>query len=219
MSLLTFSVPVLTALDDGHIIRRAVSMVLRILGVLTVLAGIFAAIAILKESFRLPTEGTVGGLILAVVFAAAIAAIVQVLFYRARGIEKLEPSLFTVIPLSGILLRTLGEIYATLSVAIGVGGCIFIWLSGFSPLRFFGVVRGLFPSIATDGTFLGGVFFLVNFALVGFFGLLFFHLLSESVIVLADIAIHVRMVARQPTVTGLSREPAGLAGSSRSPTP
>ena len=53
--------------------------------------------------------------------------------------------------------------------------------------------------MAAGGTFLSGFMFLLNLALLSFFGLLLVYFLAESVVVLADIAKNTRTVAKQMT--------------------
>ena len=64
-------------------IRTSIALALRAFSVLILLAGIYGLIEILKASFRLPTEGTIGGLMLAIVFSAAVLAVMQILLCRA----------------------------------------------------------------------------------------------------------------------------------------
>lgn len=187
---------VLDALDDGRVIRTSVALVLRALAVLFLLAGVYLLVEILKASFRLSTEGTIGGLVLALFFAAAVLGVVQIVFYRAREINERERAPFIVIPICSILFRVLGEIYATLGIAIAIGGCFYIWFSKLAPFALLGPMYHLFPSIPPEGTFLGGVLFLLNLGLLSFFGLLGFYFLSESVVAVIEIAKNTRHLAK-----------------------
>ena len=193
---LFFFRPILKALDQGNIIRTIVVFVLRALAVLSILGGLFMLIEILKVSFQLPTQGTIGGLLLAIIFVAAIASVFQIFLYRAESVRDLGKSPFTVIPIFSILFRTFGETNATFGVAAGVGGCLFIWLSGMSPARFLPGIGDLLPS-ASGGTFLEGILFLVWSALVSFVFLVGFYFLAEAVVVVVDIARNVRLLVQQ----------------------
>ena len=198
---LLFFRPVLEALDQGNIIRTIVVFVLRALAVLTVLGGLFLLIEILKLSFQLPTQGTIGGLLFAIIFVAAIASLFQIFLYRAESVRDLGESPFTVIPIFSILFRTFGEANATFGVAAGVGGCLFIWLSGVSPARFLPGIGELLPSVS-GGTFLEGALFLVWSALVSFAFLVGFYFLAEAVVVVVDIARNVRLLVQQGETAG-----------------
>jgi len=194
MQLLSFFRPVLDALTDGKVIRTYVALALQVFGILSLVGGVYLLVEILKASFELPTAGTIGGLLLAIVFVAAVLAVAQIFFYRAANIRDLGESQFTVIPIFSILFRCFGEIYATFGVAIGVGGCIFIWFSGVNPLELLRGVAGFFPSLYPEGTFLGGLLFLVYFALMSFGIIIIFYFLAESTVVLVDIAKNIRLL-------------------------
>ncbi len=199
MIVLNFFKPVLDALDDGKIIRLVISFILQFFGVLSLIGGVYILVEILKVSFELPTEGTIGGLILSIIFIAAVLAVVQIYFYRAKNIRDLGESQFTVIPIFSILLRCLGEVYATIGVAIGVGGCIFIWLSGSEIEELFELLGKFFPlpPFEAEATFLGGLIFLVYSALLSFVVILLFYFLAESTIVLVDIAKNIRYLLQK----------------------
>jgi hypothetical protein len=169
--------------------------------VLTVLGGLYFLIEILKLSFQLPTQGTIGGLLFAIIFVAAIAALFQIYFYRAESVRNLGESPFTVIPIFSILFRTLGETYATFGVAVGVGGCVFIWLSGMSPMRFLPGIGEMLPAVS-GGTFLDGVEFLVLAVVLSFVFLIGFYFLAEAVVVVVDIACNIRLLVQQGGVAG-----------------
>lgn len=197
--------PILESLDRGQFIRESVALVLRVLAILGAIASLFLVIEMIKLSFQLPTEGTVGGLLLSILFAVSIVVIVQILFTRASHIAMLGDSSFTVIPVFSLLLRASGEMYATLTAAVGVGGCLFIWFAKLNPLQLLGGVGAFVPAYSTEGTFLGGLLFLVYLLLLSFAILVFFYFLAEATVVLADIAVNIRRLVSQANVAGLPR--------------
>ena len=192
-----FFYPVLDALSEGKVIRKFVAIALRVLGVLALVAGAYLLIEIFKMAFQLPTEGTIGGLLFAVIFAGTIVAVAQIHWYRANSVVGLGDSPFTLIPIVSVLLRLAGEVYATLAVSIGVGGCLVIWFASSNPL---GMIRGLgelLPS-STPGTgFLGGIFFLVYLSVASLLVLVLFYFFAEASVVLVDVARHVRLLVKQ----------------------
>jgi hypothetical protein len=197
MTPVKFYFPILLALEDGKVIRAAVAWALRIVGVLQAAAGLFLVIEVLKFSFRLESgEATLGGMILAAVVLVSVACIAQICFYRATSIDNLGDSIFTVTPVLSILLRAAGEVYATAGVAIGVGGCLFLWFAKINPLSLLGEFGELLPSSRAEGTFLGGLAFLAYLSLASFAWLIICYFLAETVVVLADIARNVRLLAR-----------------------
>jgi hypothetical protein len=189
---------VLEALDKGNVIRTAVVLALRILGILSVLAGIFVTVELLRAAFTLNAQGIVGGLLFALVILAASAALLETYFYRAASVGALGESAFTVMPIVSMLFRLAGEAYAIVGVAAGVGGCLFIWFSGLSPGQVLPGVEQFMPFAPLGGTFLGGLLFLVWILVMSFLALLGFYFLSEFVVVVVDIAQNVRLLVKQP---------------------
>lgn len=198
---LPLSRTVFEGLERGSVIRRAVALALRILGILLALAGIYFLVQILKFSFQtgVPTQYTLGGLILAALLALGIFGMMQVCFFRAATINRLGESPFTVMPVISILLRAFGEVYAVALTTLGFGGCLFIWFSGTNPMNLLGSIGSFLPQpqlLGGNGMFLDGVEFLVTMALVAFGFLVLFYFLAELVVVLADIARNVRLLVK-----------------------
>ena len=192
-----FFYPVLDALGDGRIIRKGVSTALQVLAVLDLLGGAYLLVEILKAAFQMPTDGTIGGLLFAVIFLGTVLAIAQILWYRAASVRNLGDSPFTVIPVVAVLLRTAGEVYATAGVSVGVGGCLFLWLAKGNPMGLLQGLGGVLPSASADASFLGGIMFLLYLSVASFFMLIVFYFLAESIVVTVDIARHVRQLVRQ----------------------
>lgn len=182
---------------------RPLPIVLQVGAVVVLLAGLLAVIQILKLAFQMQeATATIGGLLLAVLMAAALFGVAQIYLYRAQSIRELEDSPFTVIPILSILFRTTGEAYAVFAVAFGVGGCLFTWLSGMSPRMLLAAMGDFLPPMlggAGGSSFVDGLMFLVFMVLAAFASLVAFYALAELVIVLVDIAINVRRVANRQT--------------------
>jgi hypothetical protein len=206
-----FFYPVLDALNDGKVIRGFVAVALKVMGVLSLLAGVYLLIEILKVAFQLPTDGTIGGLLFAAIFIATVLSVAQIFWYRAGSVASLGDSTFTVIPIVSILLRTAGEVYAALGVATGVGGCVFIWFSMNNPLGLVPGLGGLLPSASPGTGFLGGISFLVYLSVASLLVLVFFYFLAEASAVLVDIARHIRLLVKQGAA-GTERSSAATAG-------
>ncbi len=184
--------PVLDSLNEGKVIRKCVTIAMKVVGVLFALLGLILVIEILKASFELPTEGTLGGVLLALLFAAGAAVVVQILYYHAEQVKTLGESQYTVIPIVAILLRALGEAYAAMAAAIGVGGCLFIWLAKTSPVGLIGGMGLLTPGYLGEMSFIGGIFFLVYTLVAGFAALMLSYFFAEATVVLVDIAKNTR---------------------------
>jgi hypothetical protein len=194
-----FFYPILRALSNGRIIRASVAIGLRVLAVLSVLCGGYLLVELLKVVFQpqVPTEAAAGGLLFGLIFLAAVLAVGQIFWYRADSVRDLGDSPFTAIPIVSILFRAAGEVYATVGASVAVGGCLFIWFARAYPYVLLGGLGGWLPSTRSEPTFLGGLSFLGYVGLVSFLMLIFFYFLAESIVVMADIAVHVRLLAGQ----------------------
>jgi len=195
--------PVLRPLEDGKVLRTLMALFLRIVGVCCALGALFLDLGLVRAAFQTPlTQVTIAFLLLAALVLAAGVASFFIYFYRAASIASLGDSPFTVIPIVSFLCRTAGEVYAVAMTLIGIGGCLFVWLTGQNP----GGILGQFsmnPFLTElelgSGPFIGGIVTLL-FALLGGFAALFFsYFLAEFVVVIADIAINVRVLAQRPT--------------------
>lgn len=194
MSLLTFYYPVLNALSRGPVIRKAVAIGLRIVGGLIALAGLFGIITLLKFILQpgVPPEATLGGLLLAGLITVALLCVVQICFYRARAIDTLPNSDYTVIPIISITLRAIGEILGTLGLATAIGGFLVILLSsgelGTQLLGASGLPGIFLPGSSPQSSFVAGLSVLAYAAMMSFAAVLFFYFLAEYVVVQVDIA-------------------------------
>ena len=197
-----FFYPVLDALNDGRVIRKVAAVALRILGVVFALGGLVLAIEILKYSFRpdTTTEATLGGLLFSLALLAAFACVIEIHFYHARDIGQLGETAFAVIPVVSILCRVAGEVYATLLLGVGIGGCAFLWLAKVSPLAFLGALGGLLPASNLEASFLGGALLLMEMCLLALAVLAGFYAAAEGLLLAVEVAGDVRLLSGQAPV-------------------
>jgi len=194
---LTVTRTVLVALSQGKVIRSSIATAMQIGAILVLLFALLALVAILKVSFQLPSiAATVGGIIVAVSLTAAFFAMAQIYLFRAQSVRELPDSPFTIIPILSILLRAAGETYAVLALFFGIGGCLFIWLSGMSPASLAPGLEILVPSLPGAGEggagLLDGLIFLARIWFAAFVALIIFYAFAEMVVVGVDIALNVR---------------------------
>src|ERR1051326_1470577 len=168
MSTLSFFRPALDALNDGKVIRSAIIFSLRILAVLVVFGGVYLLIDILKASFDMRTEGTIGGIIFSVILLSSTITIAQIFIHRSSTIQHMDETPFSFFPVCSVLVRAFGEAYASLCLAVGMGGCVFMWLAKDNPLYFLGDLVKFLPTVTPEHTFLGGIFFMAYFVLFSF---------------------------------------------------
>ena len=188
---------VLRALSEGKIIRSSIAVALQVVALLVLLGGLLALIQMLKYSFQLPSAAaTIGGLVCSALLAAAAFGASQICLFRAQSIRDLDDSPFQVLPILSMLFPCGRENYAVTALALGVGGCLFIWFSGTSPLSLlFGLAQFMpFMSLLAGGGggFLDGLIFLAMLSGAAFVGLVAMYAWAELVLVGVDIAINVR---------------------------
>lgn len=193
--------PFFHALSDGKLIRLTVAWVLRILAVLMALIGLLWSIAFIVFGFKASDNGlgerTAGILIGCVIFALVGLAwgylTAGIFAFRARSISDLGDSHFTVLSILSQLFRLNGELIFVTYSLLGAGGCLFVWLTDFSPFSQLGMLGDELPFVGHAGTgFLGGIELAIFFLLVAFAGIVFFYALAELSVVLVEIALNTR---------------------------
>jgi len=188
-------------INDGKILRLTAAWVLRVLAVLLALVGLLVAIFFIRLGIR-SDEGTLGVHSAGILFGCLLFALVGlvwgylqagILFYRARTIDELEDSNFTVLSILSLIFRLCGEqLFITYSL-LGAGGCLFVWLTDSNPISALGMFASELPfaSAARSG-FLGGIELAVVLLLIAFVLLIVFYAAAESTVVLVEIALNTR---------------------------
>lgn len=194
-----FSVkPFFNALSDGKIIRLATTWVLRVLGVISPVCGLVGFILILRPAFQGANGGfdnrsagaLLGSLILALLGLCWGYLCFSLCFFRASCVLKLADGHFTVLPILSILFKLNGEMFFITYSLIGIGGCLFVWFSDFSP-----PLLGGFPFLGGESTgFLGGIEFAVLGLLSAFIGIIISYALAELTVILVEIATNTRRI-------------------------
>lgn len=176
----------LQLISQGKLFRRVFAIALQVLAVVIGLVGVVVWIETWEPVVDLLPPGILGGIIFQMLFAVAVYMIVHTLLIRAKDITQLPESEFTVIPIVGIFLKLIGEVIACYGIFIAVAGGILLWFAGPGADS---VLKQVAPFPDRDSEpFGGGVLLMVVGAIVAFFSLVFFYLLSELVVVWVAIA-------------------------------
>jgi hypothetical protein len=232
MKLFAFLEPFFHALSDGKIIRLTVAWVLRVLSVITALVALFGFIAIIGVGFK-ASEGDLGtrsaglliGCVLLALFVLAWGYLSAGIFtFRARSVEELGDSHFTVLSIVSLLFRLNGEMAFVTYSLLGVGGCLFVWFTDASPFSSLGMLGEELPFAGHASTgFLGGIELVVLFLLIAFVCIVFFYALAELSVVLVEIALNTRGLHPAPAAPAPipvpAPQPAPLASSTRAEHP
>jgi hypothetical protein len=187
-----FYYPVLRALGNGGVIRTCVVWGLKIAAVAAVLVALLSAFGVLTVSQGTGASGMLGAVVLALVVIATSLCVAQVCWFRAGSIEALRDADYTLIPMASILFRMGGECGATAFAGLGIGACLFLWLSPGGGLGGLPLPIGL----PVPSGFLGGILALLYSALLAFLSLISGYLAAEWTVVLVDIAESIHKIRR-----------------------
>ncbi len=188
-----FMETVLEKISEGKFFRQMFAITLQIIAVVIVVSALIAWITVWKSISGLSSEAVLGIIIFQLLFIIAIYMCVHVLIIRAANINALPDSDYTVIPIVSITLKAFGEIYASFVMVIAIGGGILTWFIGSSALYLIKNSAPLVPSYGSGEGFWGGLVFMAGGVFAALIGLVLFYFLSESVIVLVDIAKNIKI--------------------------
>lgn len=187
-----FMESVLRLISQGKFFNKAFAFALRVIAVAVAFAGLVAWIFSWKTIFGFSATGIIGGIVFQLFYVIAIYTVVHTLLLRSQNIDNLPEAEYTVIPIASITFKLMGEAYAGFVAVISVAGGIFTWLAGKEVKATFGLMTPMIPHFG-DVSFLGGLVFCLGGILVAFSVLVLFYFLSESVIVMVDIARNTKM--------------------------
>lgn len=199
-----FMKPLLQRISEGSFFKKIFSIILNIAGVIIALVGLVSFVKMWKFIFELSPSGILGGIIFQLFLLIGIYMLVHILIIRAKEIDNLPESEFTVIPIVSIFLKMIGELYASFISIISVGVGILFWFAGWYAGDLFREIFNFIPSFMPkhfglilqfgDEPFVQGLLVVIGGFFNAFFTLVFFYLLSEGVVVLVNMARDMRMI-------------------------
>lgn len=191
-----FMGPAIQAISEGRVFQRIFALILRVVGVLTLLFLAYTWIRMWSLVFHLGSFfAVVGGIIFQGIFIIGAYMVLHAIFIRAGTLAKLPEGDFVVIPIMSVLLRLAGEIYASILATVAVGGCILAWFAGDRAMYLLSTVSGGMP-LPTGSGFVGGLMLLIVGICAAFASLVIFYFLAELLVIFADIALNSRVTSR-----------------------
>lgn len=187
-----FMKPFIENLSKKTVFTKTFATTLRVLAVISILAAVVIWILLWKFVFEIPSTGIAGGVIFQIFFLVGIYMAAHAAFLRAQEIAKLKTKEYTVVPVVSVFLKLLGEIYASLTAAVALGGGILIWFAGGYGLQLLEEVPKFIPQYGGGTTFLGGVIFLIGGLIFAFFTLIAFYFAAEFFMIVTDIALNTK---------------------------
>lgn len=200
--------PILDALHDGRIFRRIFSIALKSVAALVVLGTLLTLVTVLGLAFGdfMPAEARIGVLLFTVVILAMASLQVNVLLYHARGVEQLPPTAVVLSSIMFSMVRMVGECFAILMCAFGIGGFFAGIFGAGSVISQTGF--GAVPGMGLVGGTGSGAVLLVTALLLAFVGLTLAYFIAEQGTLLGDIAMSIRKLV--PYSAGLAVTPAPM---------
>jgi len=192
MDKIFFMKPFIENFSKKNVFTKTFATILRILAVISILAAVVIWILLWKFVFEIPSTGIAGGVIFQIFFLVGIYMAAHAAFLRAQDISKFKPKEYTVVPVVTVFLKLLGEIYASLTAAVALGGGILIWFAGGYGLQLLEEVPQFIPQYGGGTTFLGGVLFLIGGLIFSFFTLIAFYFAAEFFNIVTDIALNTK---------------------------
>lgn len=185
--------PFFNALSNGRLLRSVVAWVLRILSALIALAtllGFFKIIQLIAhDQGSRDAKSLLAGLLVLIVCLVWGYVVAGVFAYRARSVAKLEDSHFSILSILSLLFRLNGEVALVSYTLLGMGGCLFVWITGATPSNLLGLLPIAIPFAGREGEgFLSGIGFCIVMLLVAFAAIVLFYALAELTVVLVEIA-------------------------------
>lgn len=168
----------LRLISEGRLFKVAFAWLLRLLCVAALVEAIWVSIELWRGGGS-STQAVFGQLVFQVALALAAYLVAHLCWLRAQDVAAMpQTGGEVIIPLARLLLRLGGELYASLMVALGVGGAVMVWISAGDARVDQAVLRLLLPGFGGD-PFPAGLNLLMTGLASGALGLLIGYLASE----------------------------------------
>ncbi len=175
--------PLLERISDGKFFTLIFSWLMRILACVTLIVFLWGSFKLWSNLSGATGQIFIGALVAEVFMAAIVYAVFNILWIRAYDVQKLPLAKdYSVTPIVTILIKTSGEIMATLVIFYGLAISITLWIAG--P----GIMRMIPFSIPLPGLSGGGAGAMVYGIIAGFLILAVSYFIAETFGALVDIA-------------------------------
>ena len=183
--------PITDALQSGKTIQKVISVVLRVFSVLFGLGLLVIWILNWRFINQFNFFGGLGYLIWQVVFLFAGIIITKILFQRALEIVDLPESEYVITPILAVMMVTVGEAVFIFLALMSVPAMLTIWFAGrglFHGASSIGMMLSALNLFSPANIFMAGISVFISCWVVGFLTLVFFRLITETVLALVSIA-------------------------------
>jgi hypothetical protein len=191
MSKLPLVPALLRLISEGSLFKQVFAWLLRLWTVSAIVAGVWFSIE-LWRSGGTSSQAVFGNLVFQVALALAFYLVAHLSWVRAQDVAAM-PQIAgeVIIPLTRLLLRLGGELYASLTAVLGTGGALMIWISAGEARPDLAELRVVLPGAGGD-PFPAGLAMLLTGLASAALGLLGGYLASELLGLLCAIESNTR---------------------------
>ncbi|MCM2250198.1 MAG: hypothetical protein NDI58_06525 [Geothrix sp.] len=191
MSKLPLVPALLRLISEGSLFKQVFAWLLRLWTVSAIVAGVWLSIE-LWRSGGTSSQAVFGNLVFQVALALAFYLVAHLSWVRAQDVAAM-PQIAgeVIIPLTRLLLRLGGELYASLTAVLGTGGALMIWISAGEARPDLAELRVVLPGAGGD-PFPAGLAMLLTGLASAALGLLGGYLASELLGLLCAIESNTR---------------------------
>lgn len=191
MSKLPLVPALLRLISEGSLFKQVFAWLLRLWTVSAIVAGVWLSIE-LWRSGGTSSQAVFGQLVFQVALALAFYLVAHLSWVRAQDVAAM-PQIAgeVIIPLTRLLLRLGGELYASLMAVLGTGGALMIWISAGEARPELAELRVVLPGAGGD-PFPAGLAMLLTGLASAALGLLGGYLASELLGLLCAIESNTR---------------------------
>jgi hypothetical protein len=201
-----FMKPVLNWLGRPANFNRVMAITMRTTAVLIVPLCLVTFFKVGKVIFELPASEMLGGIIFEVAYMLAIYCVVHGLYIRAQDIDHLNGEQFNMLPLSAIVVRSVGEVGAAYLAWVSLGGGIYVWFTAKSIRTLLDPLPALLP-VFGGTNFIGGIQFMTAGMLSAVVMLGIAYLLAEGLLLVNVASKRLQGNTAPAETSTLSQEP------------
>jgi hypothetical protein len=181
----------LRLISEGSLFKQVFAWLLRLWAVSAVVAGVWLSIELWRSGSS-SNQAIFGQLIFQVALVVALYLVAHLSWVRAQDVAAMpQVAGEVIIPLTRLLLRLGGELYASLMAVLGTGGALMIWISAGEGRPDLAELRVLLPATGGD-PFPAGLAMLLTGLASAALGLLGGYLASELLGLLCAIESNTR---------------------------